>query len=44
MNTKHDNSRLEAHSHQTLNCKQCGREIPEWSFICPICFCNEENE
>ena len=20
-------------------CKQCDESIPEWSFICPVCFC-----
>ena len=25
-------------------CKACDDVIPEWSFVCPVCFCKEEIE
>ena len=25
-------------------CKECDSQIPEWSFVCPVCFCKEEGE
>ena len=25
-------------------CKQCDKPIPEWSFICPVCFCKETDK
>ena len=25
-------------------CKSCDRIIPDWSFLCPICFCEETKD
>ncbi len=25
-------------------CKSCDGLIPEWSFLCPVCFCKETNK
>ena len=29
---------------EDIRCKKCNDIIPEWSFICPVCFCNEFEE
>ena len=34
----------EYHKERGEICRKCDDIIPEWSFICPVCFCQETEE